>query len=415
MKLNYDVVVIGGGSAGIAAALSSSRNGAKTLLVEREASLGGQAVTAKVASYCGFYTRGQAPDLAVGGVAKEVLDRMKQAGIDVTPRPSTATGNVSIKFDVETMKIIFDEMVEDSDLDFLYHTSLIGVKTENKQIVSVRLADDADQYDVYAKTFVDATGNGNLTHLAGLKMDWGNEGGNVQQSSLVMTLNNLPKRIITLTEIQEAISKAKAAGVEPLDVKKGMIFKREEATNGMCLIPSTTITSLKGSELTKQEIYLRKQARAIMTVINKYIAGCEEAQLVETGPNIGFREARRMHGDESLLGIDILKAKKREDSVGRAAWSPELHLNGTFKYEHIPDNDYASIPLSILHSRDLSNLWGGGRLVSSDSTGLGSLRVMGTSFVTGQAAGVAASQQALTGIYEVKDVQDVLKEQNALL
>lgn len=415
MDLTYDVVVIGGGSAGISAAVSSAQNGAKTLLVEREASLGGQAISAKVASYCGFYTRGKSPDLAVGGVGQEILNRMEKAGIDTSPHPSIATGNSSIKFDAEKMKIIFDQLIQDSDADFLYHTSLIGINVQNNHIISVKLSDDEEQYNVFAKSFIDATGNGNLFHLAGLKTDWGDQDGNVQQASLVMTLGNLPKRVISLDEIKHALIQAKADGITPLPIKQGMIFKRKEATSGMCLLPSTQVSSLKGSELTKQEIYLRQQSQAIMQVINHYIKDCENVQLVETGPNMGLREARRMHGDETLLGIDILKAKKRPDSIGRAAWSPELHRNGDFEYHYIPDNDYASIPLGILHSCDLTNLWGGGRLVSSDSTGLGSLRVMGTSFVTGQAAGVAASQQALTNTVELVKVQSILRAQGALL
>lgn len=415
MNKLYDVVVIGGGSAGIAAALGAARNNASVLLVEREASLGGQGISAKVASYCGFYTRGEHPDLAIGGVGHEVLKKMEGLGMNVTPGPSAVTGNVSIKFDPEKMKVIFDDLLMNSSVDFVYHTNLIGVNRDNNKILSVVLADDQKQYTVEGKTFIDCSGNANLVNLAGLPTEWGDEDKNVQQSSLVMTLVNLPKRVFKLPEISEAIAKAKADGVGPLPVKKGMIVKDPTSTNGMCIIPSTTIKSLDGSELTKAEIHLRQQAMAMMTVINKYLEGCESVELVETGPNIGIREARRMIGDKRLTGSEILNGTKTNDSVARAAWSPEIHQEGTLKYLHISDNDYASIPLGILHSKDLENLWGAGRLVSCDHTGLGSLRVMGTSFGTGQAAGVAASIQAFTDEIKIEEVQAILRSQGALL
>ena len=117
-----------------------------------------------------------------------------------------------------------------------------------------------------------------------------------------------------------------------------------------------------------------------------------------------------------LKGEEIILAPKSDDSIARGAWSPEMHKSNTsIKYTHIPDNEYFSIPLGCLKVRDAKNLWAAGRTISTDSLALGSVRVMGTGFATGQAAGVAAALTLQNENYDVKKVQEELLKQGALI
>ncbi|MBI1700538.1 fAD dependent oxidoreductase [Lactobacillus crispatus] len=414
--LNYDVVVVGGGAAGIAAALSSAKEHKTTLLVEREASLGGQGVNSQVASYCGFYTRGTSPDLVVGGIGKQVLERMGEMGMDITPHPSSSTGNVSIKFDPEKMKIIFDNLFSESDSDVLLHTSVVSVNVENQNITQIICSDDDGLFTVNTKEIVDATGNGNILNLAGLTTEWGDKNGQVQQASLPFRIDHLPKRAISMAEMQTAVQKGKANGIQYLSKEKGVLIKNPKDSYGYVTLPSVTVEEIDAKSMTNYEVSLRRQVWSYFKAIKNYLPNCENATLVFSGPNLGIREARRMVGKITLTGLDILKVKKRKDSIGRAAWSPEIHhSDNKLEYNHMPDNDYASIPLGALKAKEIKNLWGAGRLISVDHMAQASVRVMGTSFITGQAAGVAAALSVNSDTISVVEVRNALLKQNVLL
>lgn len=417
--INYDVVVVGGGAAGIAAALASAKTGAKTILIERESALGGQGVNSQVAAYCGFYTRGQQPDKVVGGIGDLVLTKMSEAGMDVIPHPSASTGNVSIKFDPELMKVIFDDLLQKSRASLLLHTSLVAVNNKKNMVKNLICSDEEGLLQVNAKVFVDASGNGDLVHLAGLKTNWGDEKTQlVQQASLVFRIGNVPARDISMGEVEAAVKKGKEDKIPYLTKEKGVFIKNTNDTTGFLTLPSVNIEALTGEALTDAEIQLRKKVQSYFQVVKKYIKGSENAILLSSGPNIGIRESRRMIGEEVLTGEDILNVIKRKDSIGRAAWSPEIHhADNQLEYKHMPDNDFASIPLGSLKAAEISNVWGAGRLISVDHMAQASIRVMGTSYITGQAAGVAAGLQSVNDGIKVStvEVQKELEKQHALL
>lgn len=415
-RLIFDVAVIGGGPAGVAAAISASAVGVKTILIERNSMFGGQATSSQVAAFCGFYTRGKNPDLAIGGVGKKILDKMEKYGFDTRPYPSKSTGNTNIKFNPEIMKVILDEMLLESGIELRLHTTLVATRIVENKIQEIECLDDEGIFIVEAKQFIDATGNANLVHLSNIPTVWGDEKGEVQQASLVFKLSNLPKRDILNKELEVAILKGKQAGIPNLFKEKGMIIKREFDDIGYCTIPSVLIKDLSSSTLTTAEIDLRKQVKAYADTFRKYVEACENIEVVQSGPQLGVREARRIIGEDILMGKDILNAIKREDSIGRAAWSVEIHKSDiNIEYVYLPDNDYASIPFGILKVKDKDNIWAAGRIVSTDHIAFGSVRVMGTSMVTGQAAGVAAALSCKNKMVNVQQVREVLSSQGALI
>ena len=412
----YDVAVIGGGSAGIAASLGAAQAGAKTLLIERNASFGGQATNAGVTAFCGFFTRGERPDQVVQGVGGEVLRRLANYGTNIHPKPSKSTGNVSVSFDPEILKWVLDNLMQESQVTYLLHTSMIRAQREGDRVVSIECLDEEGPFTVEAKSFVDASGNANLVHLAGIETRWGDENGNVQQSSLSFRIDHLPKREILKSELEEAIHKGKQQGIAHLEKETGLIIKSPSADYGYCTIPSIILKDLSARTMTDAEIELRAQIAAYVEAFRRNIADFTDIQVATSGPQLGIRESRRIIGDETLLGEVIVRGTKQEDSIGRGAWSPEIHRSNTkLEYTVLPDNTYFSIPLGALKVSGIAGLWAAGRIISTDSLALGSVRVMGTGFATGQAAGVAAALSGDQLTYNVKAVQKELVRQGALL
>ena len=145
--------------------------------------------------------------------------------------------------------------------------------------------------------------------------------------------------------------------------------------------------------------------------------GMELGELSVIGPSIGFRETRKMKGRKTITAEDVLTRRKYEDGVARGGWKPEIHkdVNKMGTYLEVEKGSYFDIPLGALQSADIDNLYGAGRMVSADETAFAAVRVMGTCFATGHAAGVAAALQALYGAADVENVRAELKRQKALV
>ena len=414
--MNYDVVVLGGGSGGIAAALAASRAGASAVVIERRASFGGEATNSGVNTYCGFYTRGENPDLVIGGIGKEVLDRVEAMGGNVKPTISSSTGNYSVRIDPELVKVALDDLLSESEAAYLLHAYAYDVVCENGHISAVLCSDDSGKFRVNGKVFIDASGDGNLLNMAGIETQWGDETGDTQLASLPIRFENVPVNFdISMKTMAEAIQKARADGKEPMKKDRGLILKAPADTFGYCTTPAYYVGSLDAETLTKAEMNLRKQSRNYLYAFKTYVPGLENIYISTTGPNIGIRESRKIIGEIKLSGDDVMNAVKREDSIGRGGWSPDIHRAGDPVFLKIADNEYYSIPLGCLKVKAADNVWGCGRLACGDGVAHASMRVMGTSFVTGQAAGVAAALQSSTGKAELKYVQAELLRQGALL
>jgi hypothetical protein len=412
--LEYDVVVAGGGSAGVAAALAASRAGASTLLVERSGCFGGEATNSWIAAYCGFHTKGRVPQQMVFGVGEEVLQKLRDYGED-TSYVISSSGNSSIRLHPEPLKLAFDELLEASDVDFRLFTSLISAETEAGLLKSVTIMDDEEQTRVFAKAFVDCTGNGNLLHMAGLGTEWGDEDGRVQMASLACLFEHIPRCEIPYEVYQKGIIKAKEAGIPYLDKEKCVADKQPADDYGYITIPSAELEGLDGLSLTRMTLALRRKSQSYARAFREYTEGFECSELRATAPVPGLREARRMKGLQTISGEDVLSCRKCGDRVGRGCWPAEIHKGPETIYREMKEDDYFDIPLGALVSADLPNLFAGGRNISCDPLALASLRVMGTAFVTGQAAGAAAAVYSKDGCAEVSKVQAILSAQGVLL
>ena len=182
------------------------------------------------------------------------------------------------------------------------------------------------------------------------------------------------------------------------------------------LLADEELTGISSRDLTKAEISARDQAWGYAAAFRAGLPGFEESYLASTGPHIGVREGRHVIGKETVVGQELVEASHRDDGVARAAWPIELHTRaGESTYEYIANDSWADIPYDCLRSADRDNLWCAGRAISCDSQAYGSLRVMGTGFATGHAAGVGADSWLETGAHDVEHVRRLLVAQDALV
>ena len=421
MKTNreyqYDVIVAGGGTAGAAAAAGAARAGAKTLLIERNPYLGGEATHSGVGAFCGFYSCGKNPVKVVAGIGDCVLRELELLGAGVDDIIS-ATGNRNINFQPEYLKCALDSLLEKMGVDFFLHTVITGVERDGQNICAVQCMDDEGVFTANASCFVDATGDANLSNLAGAAVRWGDGKNAVQAATMPFRMSGVDTSCdMSPAAVERAILQAKQEGMPYLTKEKGFILKKEGSDIVTVLLPSVIPQGLDAEELTRLETETRRQVLYYVQALKKYMHGMELAELAVIGPSIGFRQTRRIVGRETITADDVLARRKREDGVARGGWKPEIHrdVNKMGTYLEVPEGSWFDIPLGALQSADTGNLYGAGRIVSSDEAAFAAVRVMGTCFATGHAAGVAAACQALDGTADIGRIREELIRQGALI
>lgn len=423
----YDVVVAGGGAAGVAAALGAARAGARVLLAERYGFLGGAATNANVLSYCGMFVAGDVAVPAVGGVGAEVLRGLGALGFDAAPRRSKS-GNWIVTFEPEALKRALDAIVmAEPGLTLALHARLVGVEVEGAReegrVVAVTLADHAGEFRASARGFVDASGEATLAALSGapLLFDATRDGG-AQAASLPMRLAGMPREALPdkagLARIAARVNAALSmdrANDAPRIRDDGGVFMPMEAPDEvwwMCVDLETD--GLTSASLTAAEVEGRRIAWACLAAVRGE-PGLEGARLVTTGPQFGVRETRRIATRRVLTGADGLLGRRDATGIARAAWPMEVHAEaGRPVFTPIGGDGFFDVPLDALRATGVTNLWAGGRTIGADAAAYGSVRVMGTGFATGQAAGVAAGVAAVLGD-DAGVVRGELARQGAIL
>ncbi|WP_231881846.1 FAD-dependent oxidoreductase [Anaerosporomusa subterranea] len=412
----YDVVIVGGGSAGIAAAVGAAALGAKTLLIERSSFLGGQATNCSIPTYDGFFTRAEPSEQVVGGVGRQIIDKLSMMNACQKPLRSP-WGNVMLPVNNEAVKVALDACIEESGADFLLHTRVIGAEVSDGGITAVECVDDGGVFSIKAAAFVDASGECNLTAMA--------RGGFFTPDPADMQVGTLLIRFGGVSQgadlrpqcFKTAIASAKASGIGPLSKDSGFVMRVSGSNDVIATLANERVNALDSASLTAAEIAARKQARAYLQALRQFLPGFEDAYINQTGPQLGIRETRHAIGEYVITGEDVVQARRHEDAVARGCWPVERHSNAgaLAAYEWILNDSYYDIPLRSLKNKGLSNLWGAGRTVSCDLIAFASVRVMGTAFATGHAAGVAAALFAQKGYAEIAQVQAELVRQKAII
>jgi hypothetical protein len=381
----YDVLVCGGGPAGIAAAVAAARNGADTLLVERYGFLGGMATAGLVNPFMTWFA---ASEQIIHGIFQEILDRLASKG--------GYGGGQTHAFDPEILKVVADEICIESGVRLLLHAFVSGARVEGSTIESASITCKPRTMSLSASTYVDATGDGDLAFLSGVRCEKGRAGDGLSQP---MTLNfrmaNVDlDRIPSGQGITELYLKAREQG--RIDCPRNDVLFFLTTRDGEVHFNTTRVIRRDGTDaadLTAAEIEARKQVAQIVEFLKSDVPGFEDAYLQVTGVQIGVRETRRIVGEYVLTAEDILSARKFDDCIARGSYPVDIHDpdGGGTVLRHLPPGESYDIPYRCLVPLGIDNLLVAGRPISSTHEAHSSIRIMPIACAIGEAAGTAAA------------------------
>ncbi|KEF52878.1 uncharacterized protein A1O9_11296 [Exophiala aquamarina CBS 119918] len=416
----YDVVVVGGGIAGIGAAIGARQAspGSSVLIIECEGCLGGAATHRGVLSFAGLYSVESEPRRAVGSIWSELHERLvEEHAAAVTPDRIVAYVQ---NFDPEGLKRVLDDLTRSYGIDVLLHCTVVGGERCDHQLAAVEIQERRGRRKITAKAFVDCSGDGDLAYHGGASTRYGNHG-HVNMGSLATRFGGLADANPTSAAWRDAIIAAKE---QDPSLKKsiprnvGVLIKLPGSGDISTYMASAQYDARNSASIAAAEREGRRQARVYLDILRK-LPGHEKMYLVSSGPNFGTRESRHINSRYQLTESDILESRDFVDTVAIGAWYMEWH-DGTKEDWPIifkaPPNGTFDIPLRSLWSEDTSNLFCAGRCIDGDQSASSAFRVLGTALATGQAAGTAASLKALRGVDPShQDVQSVLMKHGALL
>lgn len=402
-SVSYDVVVAGGGAAGLAAAVAAAGRGARTALVERYGFLGGMATAGMVSTICGLYRTaptGPAEPLNEGFPETFARRLMNAPGCGQPMRRGRTYVLVYTPF---AFACLADEIASSTpELDVYLHAYLVGIERGERSVEALHLATWERRLQLEARTVVDTSGDAVVAWHAGAATET-TPLAERQLPSLVFVLQHVDVEALQpgpRVALLRTLASAERQGLLP----KGS----SNLTLGPSLQPGEVVCKLTLSgiaeELSARRDFLaaaeqegRKRARAVSEFL-RTLPAFARSFLSHTAPQIGVRESRRVIGRYQLTREDVLAGRKFEDGVARAGWPIELWEEGRLgaSYEYLPDGETYDIPLRCLQARDVDNLLVAGRCMSATHEALGSARVIGTCLATGEAAGLEAARLADT-------------------
>lgn len=442
-----DVLIVGGGPAGLGAALGAANAGARVILAERYGFLGGNATASLVMPLMSFHTQQPRREKegaitllptdhgpgkpVVAGALTTLLQRLVKAGGAISP--SLKTGYV-VPFDPEIFKLVALDLLDEAKVDFLFHafaSDVFGGDDHRNVVFETK----SGPLVVRARVVIDCTGDGDVAARAGARYEVGREDDALVQPMTLMFrvaefnragfqayVKKHPDQWRGVHGLWDLARKAAAEGKLELPREDILFFATPH--NAEVSVNSTRVTKVLGTDvwdLSFAESEGRRQMRQIAAFLRRFVPGFEKAYIVQSGVNIGVRETRRILGDYQLTADDILQARKFPDVIARSTYPVDIHNpegTGTM-LKRLPPGEAYDIPLRCLLPQNIDGVIVAGRCISGTHEAHSSYRVMPVSMATGQAAGVCAAlavrHNKTPRSVRAESVQDELVRQGANL
>jgi len=426
----FDLIVAGAGSSGSTAAIAGARAGARTLLIERYGFLGGTS-TAVLDTFYGFYTPGTRSLKVISGIADDVVAALHKFDA-CFERPNTYGAGTGITYNSEYLKVVWERLVLDSGALILLHAWIQEAEVSTSRVRSVTVATKKGLMKVEADFFVDATGDADLCHFAGVPCELAGQHEPAQMLTTTFKVGNVDvglRKAISKEEFHSRMATAAQSGEFDLPRREGS--DHVTPIPGMMATNMTRVQSFvrKNGEiqnasdpelLSCAEIEGRKQALEYVRFLKQCIPGYAKSELVAFGTQIGVRETRRVQGEYRLTREDVLSAKQFEDQIGLCGAPIEEHHPGhDTKWQYLPDGSCVGIPFRALIPLGLENVLVAGRCFSATHDAHASVRSMAQCMAMGQAAGTAAalcvSQKQSPRELKVATLLQELRENGAIL
>lgn len=402
----YDVVVLGGGPAGIAAATAAARTGQSTLLIESYGFLGGMGTAAGVTNFCGLHANVHGTiEQVVHGVADDLLARIGALGGLNEPHVLFGNRIAAQAYDNAAFKVAADDLVLASGAQLLFHATLVGVLMNGPQEIRAALIETkSGRYAVLARVFIDCTGDGDLAAFAGAPFEKGTDGHGMMYPSTMFRVNGVDAAQAgdAYNHFGQLMDEAEKRGrkfprktpiIRPQKNPAEWRANVTQLANG----DGSPVDGTNAAQLSDAEVQGRRQIVDFFQFLRECAPGFQNAYLLEIAPQVGVRETRRVLGEYQLTEEDVLQCASFDDSIGVNGWMIEEHVAGNiaFKWQDIPHSrGFNHLPYRMLLPLQVDNLLVAGRCASMTHMGQSAARVSGACFVMGQAAGTAAALAA---------------------
>lgn len=389
-NIQADIVVAGGGPAGVAAAIAAARLGADVLLVERYGFLGGMATAGFVFPFMTHYA-GDRPVIA--GIWREMIQRLEEYPHGF--KASTHLGMRHFCFDVEGLKYTWLRMCLEAGVRLQLHTWISDAILDDQRITGIVTHSKSGREEVSAQRIIDATGDGDVAARAGAPFELGRKAdGLMQPMTLHFRLGNVDMRRIPSREEMNALYVRDQQVGLITDPRENLLWF-DTTYPDQVHFNTTRIVKVDGTrrdDLTAAEIEGRRQVMELVPWITATIPGFENAILLLTAPQVGVRETRRIMGEHVVTEDELLQLTKYPDAIALSAYPVDIHNpegTGTIM-KHLPYGEYYSIPYRSLLPLHIEQLLVAGRPISTTHEAHAATRIQAVASATGQAAGTAA-------------------------
>ncbi|MFA6102157.1 MAG: FAD-dependent oxidoreductase [Victivallaceae bacterium] len=411
-----DVLVAGGGPAGVGAAIAAARNGAKTMLLEHFGCLGGIATSGLMSHWTGA---------SEGPIYEEILNRCQ-----AQPWPGeNADSHLWQHINHEKLKLVLFDMLEEAGVTMQLHTDAVDVIMDGNRIIGVITQSKSGREAIMAKVVIDCTGDGDLAARAGAEYAKGREeDGLMQPVTLMFKIDGVdyeraifPGSFETKVEVPEG--EIQALGHCILPAPAGHVLLYQTPIAGQVMVNMTNLTGIDGTsarDLTRAEIECHRQVPKIIAFLRQYAPGYENCRLLETAAVVGVRETRHFKGLYTLTAEDIVEARVFPDWIAtRNSFNFDIHnvkgsgLDPDGAQAHFRSRGKYTIPYSCCVPEKVDGLLLAGRNISGTHKAHSSFRVMPICVNIGQGAGTAAAVAVRESVIPRK--VDLVKVQELLL